>query len=118
MDDAEANYVIEAVHFLAREGHQFLGLYDFDLASGTWVHKFASPTLPKFSLEAALSTKQGEPATLSLPLRKQLYRHYMNEANKIADRLRSEPEVKLSSLEGELGDLQFFTMPENKRQAH
>jgi selenocysteine lyase/cysteine desulfurase len=118
MDDAEANYVIDAVHFLAREGHQFLALYDFDLASGTWAHKHGSVALQKFSLDAALSARQGEPATLSLPLRKQLYRHYMSEAQKIADRLRNEPEAKLRSLEGELGDLQFFAMPDDERQAH
>ena len=118
MDDAEANYVIEAVHFLAREGHQFLALYDFDLASGTWAHKHGSMALQKFSLDAALAARQGEPATLSLSLRQQLYRHYMSEAQKIADRLRNEPEARLRSLEGELGDLQFFAMPDDDRQAH
>jgi hypothetical protein len=118
MDDAEADYVIEAVRFLAREGRQFLALYDFDLASGTWAHKYGSGELPEFSLRAALSAQKGEPATLSLPLRKQLYRHYMSEAQKIADRLRHEPEAKLRALEGELGDLQFFSMPGDERQPH
>jgi hypothetical protein len=74
--------------------------------------------LQQFSLDAALSAGQGEPATLSLPLRKQLYRHYMSEARKIADRLRNEPEAKLRILEGELGDLQFFAMPDDDRQPH
>ena len=118
MDDAEANYVIDAVHFLAREGHHFLSLYDFDLATGTWVHKYATGKLPEFSLEQALAIEEGEPATLSLPLRQQLYRHYMNEAQKIADRLGNEPEAKLASLGGDLGELQFFAMPEDERQPH
>ncbi len=51
---------------------------------------------------------EGEPATLSLALRQQLYRHYLAEAQKIADQLRNEPEAKLASLGGELGELQFF----------
>ena len=118
MDDAEADYVIDAVHFLAREGHRFLGLYDFDLATGTWKHKHASTTLPRFSLDAALDNPEGEPATLSLPLRRQLYRHYMAEAQKVADRLRIEPQPDLASLGGELGDLQFFALPEDKRPKH
>jgi hypothetical protein len=118
MDDAEANYVIDAVHFLAREGHHFLRLYDFDLATGTWVHKYAASALPEFSLDAALGNDEGEPATLSLALREQLYRHYVNEAQKIADRLRNEPGAKLSSLGGELGELQFFVMPEDERKTH
>jgi len=118
MDDAEANYVIDAVMFLAREGHQFLNLYDFDLATGTWVHKFAASTLPEFSLERALNIEEGEPAILSLALRQQLYRHYMAEAQRIADQLKNEPEANLVMLDGELGELQFFSMPRNERKAH
>jgi selenocysteine lyase/cysteine desulfurase len=118
MDDAEANYVIDAVHFVAREGHQFLGLYDFDLATGTWVHKYASGRLPKFSLDEALTDVEGEPATLSLALRRQLYRHYLTEAQKIADQLRNEPDVRLTALGGDLGELQFFALPEDKRRRH
>jgi hypothetical protein len=118
MDEAEADYVIDAVHFLAREGHQFLHLYDFDLATGTWSHKFAASSLPEFSLDAALANNDGEPATLSLPLRQQLYRHYLSEAQKIADQLRNEPQAKLALLDGELADLQFFAMPEDERSTH
>ncbi len=117
MDDAEAQYVIDAVHFLANHGHQFLALYDFDLETGTWKHKYASPDLPEFSLHEALSNVGGEPARLSLALRQQLYDHYMTEANRLAARLRNEPATRCTSLEGELEDLRFFTMPapENKR---
>jgi len=118
MDDAEANYVIEAVQFLAREGHKFLNLYDFDLATGTWVHKFTAGELPRFSLDQAISNVDGEPAILSLALREQLYRHYMTEAHKIADQIRNEPETKLTSLGGDLGELQFFAMPEDEHQRH
>ncbi|NCF14160.1 MAG: aminotransferase class V-fold PLP-dependent enzyme [Gammaproteobacteria bacterium] len=118
MDDAEANYVIDAVHFLARAGHVFLNLYDFDLETGTWSHKYASGELQRFSLDAALSLTEGEPATLGLALREQLYRHYLAEAEKLAEQLRSEPEVKLASLSGKLADLQFFSMPDDERQPH
>jgi selenocysteine lyase/cysteine desulfurase len=118
MDDAEADYVIEAVHFLAREGHHFLALYDFDLDSGTWVHKYAASDLPQFSLDAALSIQEGEPAVLSLALRKQLYHHYLAEAQKLAEQLRHEPAIRLTSLGGELGELQFFAMPEEDSQPH
>lgn len=118
MDDAEANYVIDAVHFLAREGHNFMHLYDFDLSSGTWSHKSAPGELQKFSLDAALAAQEGEPATLGLALREQLYRHYMSEAQKLADQLRREPGAKMTSLSGELAELQFFSLPEDERQPH
>ena len=118
MDDAEANYVIDAVNFIAREGHTFLKLYDFDLSTGTWVHKQITGTLPEFSLDQALNNVDGEAAILSLALRQQLYRHYLTEAQKIADQLKDEPEAKLTSLGGDLGELQFFAMPEDERQPH
>jgi hypothetical protein len=115
MDDAEANYVIDAVHFVAKHGERFLQLYDFDLCTGTWSHRQTTIELPKFSLDEALTKIEGEPAVLSLPLRKQLYDHYMTEANRWVKRLREEPAGKLESLEGELGELQFFSLPARPR---
>jgi len=118
MDDAEANYVIEAVHFVARSGYLFLGLYNFDLCSGTWSHKNATDELQNFSLDAALDNEEGEPAILSLALRQQLYDHYMTEAQRRADLLSGEAKVGLESLEGELGELQFFSLPANATSRH
>jgi len=110
--------VIEAVSFLARHGHHFLSLYDFDLATGTWAHKRATGELRRFSLDDALANQEGEPAVLSLAVRQQLYRHYLSEAHRIAGQLRNEPEVKLESLSGDLAELQFFAMPKDERQPH
>ncbi|MDH3533915.1 MAG: aminotransferase class V-fold PLP-dependent enzyme [Gammaproteobacteria bacterium] len=114
MDDAEANYVIEAVHFVARHGHRFLTLYDFDLCTGTWKHRQIDTELTKFSLDAALDSDAGEPAVLSLPLRKQLYNHYMTEAERWVTRLQTEPATAFASLEGDLEELQFFSLPANR----
>ena len=111
MDDAEADYVIEAVHFIAQYGQRFLELYDFDLGTGTWSHRQATGELRKFSLDDAISEQNGEPAILSLQLRKQLYDHYMTEAKRWAQRLSVEPVGQNESLEGELGELQFFSLP-------
>ena len=118
MDDAEADYVIDSVNFVARHGHRFLSLYDFDLSTGTWSHKQDTTSLPEFSLDAALTEDVGEPAILSLALRKQLYDHYRTEAYRWAERLKQEPGEALASLDGELGELQFFALPENATQKH
>lgn len=115
MDDAEADYVIDAVLFVARHGHLFLALYDFDLCSGTWTHKHAASTLQSFSLDAALSGDDDKPAALTVALRKQLYDHYMTEANRWVEKLGNNPPEPLETLEGELGDLQFFSLPANAR---
>jgi selenocysteine lyase/cysteine desulfurase len=118
MDDAEANYVIEAVQFVARHGHRFLASYDFNLCSGTWSHKQSTGELQEFSLDEALSNEEGEPAILSLALRKQLYDHYMTEAKRWAGRLKDDVQVDLESLGGELGELQFFSLPANATSRH
>lgn len=118
MDDVEADYVIDAVHFVAKHGQKFLQLYDFDLCSGTWSNRQSSIELPSFSLDKALDVEEGEPAILSLPLRKQLYDHYMTEANRWARRLEEGPAGETTSLEGELGELQFFSLPANSEPHH
>lgn len=118
MDDDEANYVIDAVHFIADHGFRFLPLYDFDLSTGTWSHKQDCCQLPRFELDAALRYRKGERATLSLPLRKQLYDHYMTEARRWVERLSEEGPGAVESLEGELGELQFFSLPERATRKH
>jgi hypothetical protein len=118
MDDAEADFVIGAVHFVAQHGYRFLGLYDFDLCSGTWSHRQDTGELTRFSLDSALGIEDGEPATLTLPLRKQLYDHYMTDAARWVERLSEDAPGSFKSLEGELGELQFFSLPENATQKH
>lgn len=118
MDDAEADYVIDAVHFIARHGYRFLALYDFDLCSGTWSHRHVKDELQTFSLDCALAADDLDPAVLSDPLRKQLYDHYMTEADRWVERLKDESPQPMMKLEGELGELQFFALPEHTNPSH
>jgi selenocysteine lyase/cysteine desulfurase len=113
MDEAEANYVVDAILFIARYGHLFLALYDFDLCSGTWTYKHVSITLQTFSLDAALDSDDTEPAVLTELSRKQHYDQYMTEANRWVEKLKSNASQSLEILEGELGELQFFLLPAN-----
>jgi selenocysteine lyase/cysteine desulfurase len=116
IDDAEADYVIDAVLFIARHGHLFLSLYDFDLCSGTWTHKHESLALQTFSLDAALRDDDNDPAVLTLPLRKQLYDHYMTDANRWVEKLKNDAPASLETLEGDLGELQFFALPSREKE--
>lgn len=118
MDDAEVDYVIEAVKFIADEGFRFLDLYSFDLCSGTWSHRVREESLQNFSLQAALEIDPAEPATLTLPLRRQLYDHYMTEAHRWAERLKGEKIEDRETLDGDLGELQFFALPSGARSEH
>ena len=118
MDDAEADYVIDAVLFLSQYGHLFLSQYNFDLCSGTWTHKHATAALKTFSLDAALRKEDSDPAVLTLPLRKQLYDHYLTEAHRWVEKIKQESTTELETLQGELGELQFFSLPADSTQSH
>jgi len=111
MDDAEADYVIEAVRFIAAHGHHFLPLYDFDLATGTWSHRESAIELPQWSLDDALRGGRPEPEALSAAERARRYDHYLEAARAMARRLEAEPDAPTLSLTSELGELQFFTLP-------
>jgi hypothetical protein len=118
MDDAEADFVIDAVLFLASYGHLFLALYDFDLSSGTWTHKHVSTPLQSFSLDAALTTDDDSQAAPSIAQRKELYNDYLAEARRWAEKLSSDAFTASETLPGELGDLQFFSLPSGAMLQH
>jgi len=108
MDDAEADFVIDAVEFLATHGHAFLPLYDFDLNTGTWTHECCGPLDQALSLETAVAGCGCEPTALPTAERKEAYARYLREARDLADKLTAEGTARDVQLEGELGELQFF----------
>ncbi len=119
MDDSEADYVIDAVKFIARKGHLFLEKYHFDISTGTWSHHREGCDLPQFSLDAALRQQDHSSRCLGTQLRKQLYNHYLSEARRWADLLaKTSPPADMARLEGELGNLQFFSLPGASLRKH
>ena len=108
MDDLDADYVIDAVDFIAREGHRFLPLYHFDVHSGAWTHREAAEGDPAFSLRAALCANQFGPTALPDSERKRRYDEALDFAEKAAQALEcGDVCVKL---DGEVGELQFFRL--------
>ena len=115
MDDSEADYVIDAVRFVARQGHLFAPEYRFDLASGTWTHRDDEGALPRFGLDAALHANDESTSSLGPAERRERYAHYLAEAERHAvERANALPPggTPMIRLEGELGALQFFSLPE------
>lgn len=108
MDDAEADYVIDTVDFVARNGHLFLPLYDFDMRTGAWCHRQDRPLTQSLSLEAAIEASGCAPTARPAAERKKLYDRYMREANEWAERLENTNDSNEVVLDGELGELQFF----------
>ncbi len=112
MDDAEADYLIEAVDFVGRSGGLFLPLYRFDLDSGTWAHRQDPMAYEDLSLRDAFHAGE-EPVCRPLPVsvRKRLYRDYLNEAKTKAEELRKAGPPEEGTLPPELAELRFFTLP-------
>jgi len=112
MDDLEVDFLLDAVDFVARFGGLFLPLYDFDLYDGSWSNKDGPADLQRFSLEAALEAGMGEQMPMPYEERQSRYSGYLEEALRMARKLqKQEPSVK-HALEGTLGELQFFALPE------
>jgi selenocysteine lyase/cysteine desulfurase len=109
MDDAEADYVVAAVAFVAAHGHRFLPLYRFRVRSGTWEHEGGRAAAPAFSLEAALRARPQASTALPEAERRARYRAALEEAAVWADRL-AEQEAARAVLEGELGRHQYFAV--------
>ena len=112
-NDAEADYLIEAVEFVAEHGSRFLPLYDFDVHSGAWVHRNGRASSPGYAPEAAVL--RGAPAlkTASGADREALFEAVLAEARALAETL-PEP-ATATTLAPEFADLQFFTVAAEAR---
>jgi hypothetical protein len=109
MDDAEADYVIDAVEFVARRGYRFLPLYAFDAATGLWTHRTSVEQHEPFSVEAALDCSGCEQVPLPAETRREYYAHYLGQAEELAAKL-GEPTPGRHSPAVEFGELQFFNL--------
>jgi len=112
MDDLEVGYILEAIDFVAKQGYRFLPLYNFDVHSGSWLHKADPVRLEGFSLEAALECPGYQGRVLSEGERKMLYGAYLEEATRLADELAREQAPEEHELEDELERLKFFSVPQ------
>ena len=109
MDDPEADYVIDAVLFLAEHGHRFLPLYRFDARSGIWAHREHEEHDEEFSLDAALHAQGRMETALPADVRERVYSAYLAEARERAEALGEPTETNRQRLDAEFGELQFFS---------
>jgi selenocysteine lyase/cysteine desulfurase len=108
MDDAEADFVIDAVEFVARYGHRFLPLYDFHVSTGAWTHVRPVDEGERLSLEAALTASRVEVTAKPEVERRAYYGRCLDEAQALVRDLESP--TAATALPGPLRDLQFFPM--------
>jgi len=118
MDDAEADYLVDAVEFIAEHGHRFISLYRFELDSGTWTHAKSRAQYEHLSLEAALSAVRVEPTARPEAERAQLYKQFLDDARLRAKALAPASADNDSRLDGELGELQVFALSRDCLQSN
>jgi selenocysteine lyase/cysteine desulfurase len=112
MDDLDIDYILDAIEFVADHGTSFLSLYDFDLRTGAWEHKKNPVPLEAFSLDAAMKCSGDCVTSMSQAGRINYYREAHRAARQLADDLGKAGPLQEVVLKGELGELQFFTLPE------
>ncbi len=110
MDDTDVGFIVDAIEFLAREGQHFVELYDFDPESGVWTHKKGEEPGPLFSLDEALKVQHPDPQPISSEMRRDLHARWLSEAEDLAKKLKAKGLRPSRKLEGELGELQFFSL--------
>jgi selenocysteine lyase/cysteine desulfurase len=108
MDDAEANFLIEAVEFVAQHGWVFQQLYKFDLHDATWTHREYQVEDDTLDLTSALGP-QSLDDVVSPVQRASLYAAYMQQAKALAADLADSAPATSQRLVGELEELQFFS---------
>ncbi len=110
MDDAEADYIIDAVAFIGEYGARFIGLYRFELESGTWTHADSHAEYEHLTFATALHAARVESTARTAAQRTLLYRRFIDDARRCADALTGDSHSNVARLDGELGELQFFAL--------
>ena len=108
MDDAEADYIIEAVTFVAEHGHRFLSLYDFDARTGVWACRGFKESFQAFSLDDALMATDCRETALPPDARARLYRTYLDAALERAAVLATDATTAPRPMDQDFGSLRFF----------
>lgn len=110
MDDAETDYVMAAVEFIAGQGYRFLPLYAFDPGTGMWSHSEHRESHEPFSIEAALESRASGASELPLVERQRIYADCLAEAREWARKLGEPPAAPMSTTIEQFGELQFFNV--------
>jgi hypothetical protein len=117
IDDAVADYIIEAIHLVARHGATMLPCYRFEPASGLWVHRDGNPT-PPMSLR---DIRYDEGVMVAEERRLQLATSelvdYLTEAEELMTSLAACPPepLELPDMSADFEGLRWFPYPSEAR---
>ena len=112
MDDAEADYLIGAVAFLAEHGERLMGYYSFDVHGGAWAPNAhtpygGTPPLPRFSMAEALRARPPRRSSIPAAHRRRRYAAALAEAARLA---AAAPATHPVFLDADVDDRRFFAL--------
>jgi selenocysteine lyase/cysteine desulfurase len=90
MTEAEVDFIMDAIEFIAESGYLFLDEYKIDIHSGLWSHMTYKEDLSlvdNFGIKASLDFI-GKDVEREYEDKEVLYKNYLDEAKKIADNLK------------------------------
>ncbi len=91
MDEADIQYIIDCVRFIADNGTDFLPWYKFCLKQACWEHIKDDNNCPKLSLKEAFNQQDETPQPLSPEIRKALFAQYLQQAEQFKLEAKSLP---------------------------
>ncbi len=91
MDEADVDYIIEAVKFIADHGEDLLPWYEFCLKQACWKHINDDNECPELDLDDAFTEDLMNPSPIPIGLRRQLYSQFLLEAQSWAEQGKKLP---------------------------
>ena len=112
LSDAVVDYVIDAVTFVARHGHQLLSDYHFDVASGLWRHRdgLVEPPLRLSQLSYDADGKMTYPRRAERAAEAELQR-YLAEAAALVETSEASASDAEAAVSAEFDALRWFDLP-------
>ena len=99
MDEADVDFIIQAVEFIAECGEQFLPWYDFCLKQACWTHINDNGDCPELKLDDAFIEDAMDSNPIPAGLRRQLYSQFITEAHEWALKGKDLPKRKTNYFE-------------------
>ncbi len=99
MDEADVDFIIQAVEFIAEKGELFLPWYDFCLKQACWKHINDDGDCPELKLDDAFNEDMTDSSPVPIGLRRQLYTQFINEANNWAEKGKGLPKRRTNYFE-------------------
>ncbi len=111
LSDTVADYIVEAVRLVARDGWRLLGDYRFDTASGIWTHR-DGVVEPPLRLASITYDDQGMHApTSQLAADESLLGQHLTDGAKILDEAPEPDLTPPTSLSADFEHLRWFDLP-------